>query len=309
MHRLLILASLAPLCACTSSEPSDLVLAIEDCPELIASGDVEASDAQSRGLERLNCHRLAAGLDLAGFLPLLNDGAQAHADYLDATGENGHHQAQPDHPLFTGANATARAAFQGFDLDASDYALSEVVAAQTGGAEPAASVDHWIHSVYHRAPLLAPELDGVGFGSAGDYDVMTMLWPWSAPEGLWVARWPADGATGVPSSFDSDRETPDPVLDLGVVGYPITLGVAAPDAGSGTNPHQLAVDEGATWLEGPSGRVPLRILEPSTDETLLRTVALVPEEELEAGASYRVRVVAQAGDQPIDELWSFETAE
>ena len=307
MHRTLVLASLPLLAACSAESPS-LTLLGDTCPELIASGDVDATDAQATGLERLNCHRLAAGLSLAGFRPGLNAGAQSHADYLDATGEYGHRQGQPDHPLYSGDDATARAAFGGLAIDPSTHALSEVVAMQGDGADPVAAVDHWLHSVYHRTPLLAPELVGVGFGSSGSYDVMTMLWPWSSDD-LQLALWPADGALEVPTSFDSDRETPDPAADLAVVGYPVTLGLTAPDAGTGTNPHGVVVDEAGTWMEGPGGRIAVRILQPRDDATLLRTVALLPEEPLDAGATYRVRVVAQAGEHLIDEQWSFETAE
>ena len=64
--------------------------------------------------------------------------------------------------------------------------------------------------------------------------------------------YPVDGQRDVPVDFDSDIEWPDPAPDHGVVGYPITLTVAATSATDGDNPYNLYVLDAT--LTDDSGR-------------------------------------------------------
>jgi uncharacterized protein YkwD len=273
-----------------------------------AQGDPAASSDQRSGVERLNCHRDLMGVAPAYLQSDLSAAAQAHADYIHATDEYGHSQSDPTHPLFTGVDAVERAAAQGIDVDPSFDALLEVVSFHSDGADSAVSVDDWIDSVYHRAPLALPELGGVGVGSAGVFDVMELIAPWEGGSGVDISTYPGDGQRGVPVSFDSDRESPDPAPERGVVGYPVTASFLVTTAGSGGNPYGIDVDLEATHLMGPDGEVPCAILQPSGDALLLRTVALLPHEPLAGGEVYTATVVATLPSGTVEQVWSFTTS-
>ena len=278
------------------------------CVTPAAQGDPEASSAQREGLERLNCHRDLMGLAPTFLSAELSAAAQAHAEYIAATDEYGHIESDSGHAAFTGVDASERVRAQGVEIDPLYQALMEVVSYHSEGADAAVSIDDWIDSVYHRAPLAIPELSRVGIGSATVFDVMEIVAPWQGDEDVHVAKYPGDGQRGVPTSFDSDRESPDPAPLRGVVGYPVTLSFLVREAGGGTNPYGIDVDRDATVLEGPSGPVPCDVLQPADDDILMRTVALLPHEPLTEGTSYTATVVVDLPTGPVEETWSFTTS-
>ena len=200
--------------------------------------------------------------------------------------------------LLTGAAACSGAVSAGPDV------------ASEADAPPdaAVSVDDWIDSVYHRAPLALPDIDRVGVGSAELFDVMEILAPWQGGDGVEVARYPGPGQRGVPPSFDSDRESPDPAPARGVVGYPVTISFLVGEAGGGTNPYGIDVDLDATGLDGPDGPVDCEILQPADDDFLMRTVALLPTQPLAEGSTYTATVVVDLPAGPVEESWSFTTS-
>ncbi len=320
MKTFVTIACAVALVGCGSSEgPADdtsaLAPGVEQprlrpltCVAPPAQGDPAANSATRAGVERLNCHRDLMGLEPVYLDPVLSAAAQAHADYIAATEEYGHGQSDPGHPLFTGIDARERAEFQGIDIDMSAEALLEVVSFHSDGADPALSVDDWMDSVYHRAPLALPQLSAVGVGSADVFDVMELIAPWEGGDGVTSAVYPGDGMRGVPPSFDSDRESPDPAPDRGVVGYPVTVSFLVAEAGGGTNPYGVWLDYDWIWLDGPDGPVDITILEPESDDFLMRTVALVPHEELLPGSTYFAHVEAEVAGENVVEDWSFTTS-
>lgn len=109
--------------------------------------------------------------------------------------------------------------------------------------------------------------------------------------GRWdgLVLFPPDGATGVPTAFDSDTEWPDPVPEARYVGYPVTVGVSATrDPGPDDDPYEVRVVSAS--LTGPSGPVEVRVLAPGGDPFLTQAVALVPLAELEPATAYEVAV-------------------
>ncbi len=318
MHAPRILAAVVALAGCSagappedaasgvSSEAQEPGLRPMACTTPPAQGDPAATSPQREGIQRLNCHRDLMGLAPAFLDPELGALAQAHADYVAATGEYGHVESQTGHPLFTGVDAVDRADALGVAFDPQAQALLEVVSFQDRGADPPAAVDRWVDSVYHRPPIGLPTLDGVGIGSADVFDVMEVLAPWEG-DGLDVGAYPGDGQRGIPTSFDTDRESPDPDPERGVVGYPVTLSFLMANAGGGGNPYGIEVDRDATRLDGPDGEVPCTILEPADDDVLLRTVALLPHDPLAADTTYTATVVLELAAGPVEEQWSFTT--
>jgi len=275
------------------------------CGSAAPTGDPDASQAQIDGLWRLNCHRRLAGLPEASLDPLLNRSAQAHADYMLATGEYGHEQSDPGHPSWTGTTAEDRAAAAGYALDTSGDQLAEVIGFRSEGADAVFAVDNWINTVYHREPLLVPQLGAIGFGEAGIYDVMELVAPWSDPQ-VELAIYPARGQSDVPTTFDSDTETPDPVPDAGLVGPPITVSVLADGWTADHDPYALTVVS-ASLVTTAGTAVPVTVRTPAEDPWLMRMVALIPLEPLTGSTTYEVEVtLAVAGVERV-ESWAFAT--
>ena len=108
--------------------------------------------------------------------------------------------------------------------------------------------------------------------------------------------YPADGQTGVPTTFNSDIEYPDPAPDQGNVGPPITVTVGeATMDGPDHNPHDLHLVSAS--LVGPDGELDLLTLEPEEDEWISFTVAAVPIAPLMPATEYEMEMVVFFGGE------------
>ena len=86
---------------------------------------------------------------------------------------------------------------------------------------------------------------------------------------------------------------PDPDPDRGLIGYPISVTVAAPDAGDAdADPYDLRLLDAE--LYGPDG-VPIDIvhIDPSTDGYLYTMVAIWTEGPLDANTLYEANLTVQ----------------
>lgn len=278
------------------------------------SGDPDATEAQLAAAARLACHRQAAGLSILTLSPALQAAAQAHADYMDATGLYGHDEADASHPRFTGEDALARVLAADYPADLAAHRLDEAIAFDDGGMSASGAVDLWISTVYHRLPFLHPLATELGLGIRGSYAVAVVVGRWDTSQAggggsLTWGLYPAEGQSGVPVSLDSDRESPDPAPDHGVVGFPVTAAFGAAEWGEDpSDPYALEVDLARSGIQDAAGRPVLTLLlEPGADPHLLDAVALLPMEPLAEGARYRVTLgIAVAGEE-LDLAWSFVT--
>ncbi len=271
-------------------------VSLEDACELSDPGYEDPSDAALEALDRANCYRSLLGLEPGVLEERLDAASQAHAEYMDGEGVLAHAE-DPEVEGFTGEQVWDRIAAAGWD-DQVGLLISEVVAE---GPEPAAAVDLWVDSVYHRSPFTAPEWVAAGFGSAGAYSSMAFVMPYPQQRDVAVA-YPVNGQVDVPTSFDSDTESPDPAPGHGVVGYPVTVSVSSTDAESG-----LRLDSGQ--IRGPGGAIDVIELDPTNDESLYDMVALVPTEPLEPGTAYEAELgVSWGGERQTLEI-HFETRE
>lgn len=279
----------------------------EACAPVTDSGDPSASDGELAGLVRLNCYRNLLGLPTVRMHPALNAAARAHAAYMDTNDSYGHQETDPSAPGFTGEWVADRALAAGYAWDATLDDVEEVVAVSTEGADAARSIDRWIDTVYHRVPLAQPEIVEVGLGQAGDFDVLVVVAPWEPPGTLRRLAFPADGQFGVPTSFDSDLESPDP-SPLGVVGYPLSVTVQGPWTGPFEDPHTLRLAPATSSLTGPDGPVSFVVLDPSNDASLREFAFLLPDAPLAAGASYDMVLSGTAEGVEFRIESTFETA-
>jgi uncharacterized protein YkwD len=279
----------------------------EACADIVDPGDPTATAGEIEGLVRLNCYRRLVGLDEIRMDPALNDASRSHSAYQDAVGMLTHEEADTTQADYTGQWGSDRATAAGYVYDAADTYIQEVVAVRSSGANAALAVDVWIETVYHRVPLLRPQVDAVGLGQAGQFDSMLLASPWEAGT-LLSAVYPADGQFGVSTSFDSDTEWPDPAPTRGVVGQPISIQFQGPWTGPFEDPFLLTIDTAATALTGPDGPVPCDLLTPSNDTELRGSAFLLPHEPLAPDADYTARFVGEVNGTAFDETVGFSTA-
>jgi uncharacterized protein YkwD len=117
--------------------------------------DRYSADLDEKMLARVNAARKAAGLNPVRLDAELSRGCQSHARYLSlnhnrtaAHGMAVHHQ---------------EANLPGASPEGARAAKESVIAVVL---DPQTCVDGWLSTLYHRIPLLAPELERIGFGHA-----------------------------------------------------------------------------------------------------------------------------------------------
>jgi len=179
--------------------------------------DVRAPSEFAAALLALNQARANAHKGSALEIPLvaleeeLGHGAEAHARYLVQNPAQqrlwpGAHEEYPDRPGFSAEGA----------LSASRSLLAY-------GEAPAAAVESWLGTFYHRLPLLDPGLFGVGFGRSKGVlvvDVRSLVTPVTRDH---VALWPMPDALDVPRAFQPEFPNPVPQSDMNQLGFPVTV--------------------------------------------------------------------------------------
>jgi hypothetical protein len=179
-----------------------------------APGGAGPFDAALRLLNQARADALSGQspeIPLVTLDPELSRAAELHARYLTLN---------PDQKARWPAAHEEYAGAPGFTPEGS-LAGGRAVIAFTG--DPVNAVESWLGTFYHRLPLLAPGLFGVGFGASEEVVVLDagslVLAPWQDH----VVRWPLDGAEGVPRAFVPELPNPVPREDMARLGYPISL--------------------------------------------------------------------------------------
>jgi hypothetical protein len=282
MHRLGLL--LFVLVGCTTIKDDDDAGGL--CPSTPFDPDV-TSTAAAEALAQSNEYRTLMNLGAGVLHPQLDEASQSHADYMACLGMITHQQEEGTEG-FTGEWVWDRMKNAGYPLEPG-RAWSEVVA---DGYSAAEAVDGWVGSVYHRIPFTMPYWVEVGFGMTDSFTAMAIVTPY--PDGPRAAvMYPVDGQSDVPIDFNSDWEVPDPDPERGIVGYPITVTVAAPTAApTMEDPYELRLLD--ALLLGPDGEtVEIVAIDPSDDPHLYTMVAIWPVEPLAPGAEYEATMTVQ----------------
>ncbi len=284
------------------------------CPAEYPALEMVPTGAQDEAWRWINCYRNLASVEL---VPLSAGGALAtdrHAAYMDETTEYGMVETQTSATNYSGYDALERLGAAGDEVDLADYSIYEMVV-RTGNGEAVdarKAVDAWVNTVYHRPPLMRPRLDAVGVGFGGQYGDMIAVGPWdTVAEGgqLLTARYPAPGQAGVPTTFHSDAEYPDPAPGANEVGSPISVTFQAGHWHDSDNHFDIELDPTGCSVTARGGEpVDLMLLDPENDGELVSTIVLLPEEPLEPGVTYDVEVSASIAGTPWSKDWTFTTA-
>jgi hypothetical protein len=263
------------------------LLASKDPREQIAGALLYSIRNILAALQRLNDHRLAAGVAPVGLSGDLTYGAFLHSRYL-ANEDPAKIQGMAMHD----------------EVDGSPWKSAEGLRAARNGCISSfildCAVDQLMATLYHRVPMVAPDLARVGIGhwekNAQYFSVIDVQ---SARDKTPRApvMVPADGQKGVPVRF-AVGETPDPRPKeaTGIVGYPITLSWY----GGGEAAAALKDARGAEvecWVSTP--KAPANASRPDNASS----VCLIPKKPLKAASAYTVTVTAGGKTWS----WSFTT--
>ena len=253
----------------------------------------KAEPPDEQALRLLNHYRQLAGLTPVKLDRKLSAGCMEHANYMlqnqgtDAmVGLNPHTQRSS----LPGASAAGAACAKAADLfpRVSDLGVA---------------IDVWMAGMYHRRPMLDPQLEriGVGYARLPDGMLTAALRFENAGRraGTWPVAYPADKQTDVP--LDYGAEFPNPIPNQGTGGYAITLqfppfdkvtGVTAKLTDAKGNPVQF-------FLSDPE--------HPATSFGQFGVICLIPKLSLQAQNAYIIRIDATWNGKPGTWTWSFST--
>jgi hypothetical protein len=262
---------------------------------VMLGGVARAGASPEQGvLTRVNAYRAAAGLPAVVLDPALSKGCMEHAQYMKLNRNTPAMEglaAHKQNPKLPGATPGGAACAKAADL-------------YPGVASLEGAVDGWMAGLYHRRPVLDPEVVrvGVGYARLDDGSFMAALMfddEAGKNAALWPVAYPAKGQADVPMTFG--HEVPDPVPGGVAAGYPITLQFPAFDE---------VTEVKATLVNDAKKPVRFYLSDPEHPATSFGqygVVCLIPREPLLASSTYHVTVSATWKGKPGKWSWSFTT--
>jgi Cysteine-rich secretory protein family len=253
----------------------------------------KAESPDEQALRLLNHYRQLAGLTPVKLDRKLSAGCMEHANYMvqnqgtDAmVGLNPHTQ----RPNLPGASAAGAACAKAADLF-------------PGVSDLGVAIDAWMAGMYHRRPMLDPQLEriGVGYARLPDGMLMAALRFENATlrRGGWPVAYPADDQTDVPLEYGT--EFPNPIPNHGTGGYAITLQFPPFDKVTGVSAKltEAAGKPIEFFLSDPE--------HPATSFGQFGVVCLIPKQSLQPQHAYSVQIDATWKGKPGRWTWSFST--
>ena len=264
-----------------------LVLLITNAPQ----ANAEPPDEQA--LRLVNHYRQLAGLTPVKLDPQLSAGCMEHANYMvqncgtDAMAGLSAHTQRPNLP---GASAAGAACAKAADL------FPKV-------ADLRIAIDGWMAGMYHRRPMLDPQLERIGVGYARLPDgMLTAALRFENAlrrNGNWPVAYPADKQTDVPLNYGA--EFPNPIPDHRTGGYPITLQFP---------PFEKVTGVSATLSDAKGSPVDFFLSDPEHPATSFGqfgVICLIPKQSLQAESAYTVQIDATWTGKPGAWKWGFST--
>jgi Cysteine-rich secretory protein family len=253
----------------------------------------KAESADEQALRLVNHYRQRAHLTPVTLDQKLSAGCMEHANYMAQNlgteamaGLNAHSQ-RPDLP---GASAAGAACAKAADLFPKVSNLG-------------VAIDGFMAGLYHRRPMLDPQLERIGVGYArlpdGMLTAALRFENATRKRGGWPVAYPADKQADIPLEYGA--EVPNPIPNHGSGGYPITLQFPPFDKVTGVS-AALGDAQGnpiAFFLSDPE--------HPATSFGQYGMICLIPKQSLQAQQSYSVRINATWKGKPGSWTWSFST--
>jgi uncharacterized protein YkwD len=239
---------------------------------------------------KVNAHRRAARLRPVALDLELSRGCFAHARYLVLNA---------GHPSTQGLGMhNEDAKLPGYTAEGRRTGRDSVIAT---GVPPAASVEDWMATFYHRVPLLEPDLGRIGFGFArgGPNGWVTVLNASTSHGREPAVLFPGDGQKDVSLRLSTDEETLAalPEAKGREAGYPITASFQTGRTIERAEVSLLAEQgkEVAVWTIARA-------------RGAASTICAVPREPLRPGTTYTVKMSARVAGRAWSEAWTFTTA-
>ena len=275
----------------------------EDEPPIAPDGDLTASQAEA--LTRVDWYRKNIGAPAIEMVSEINDACQAHADYYathakayqkDEIPGGVHNESKDVAPGFTGVGFGDRMTAAGY----TGQPGWEIIAFL---GSPAAAVDSWMETVYHRIPIVSPDAVHVGYGlhtGGAAIDVMDFgRGAWKDQELVVVYPWPDQ--TGVPRSWSGNEGPQPPAPKSGYPSGPVVTATTATGAQLKITGHTLT---------GPGGADVPHVWHPKGANGFMEaTWALYADEPLKGTTNYTVTLDGNLKGQPWSRTWSFTTGQ
>lgn len=291
----------APVLPTPSSTPS--------APAPTQTWSAETQDA----LSRLNDYRQSAGTTPLALHPQLMAAAENHANYFHANRDYTGLDETPGNPGFTGSNTQERVSAAGYPIPAGRSRLCVYGATSTGDDTTSETIDGLVNTVDIRSSLLSPLWVDVGFGITEFGAAIVLGSPTCQPATSGsVILSPGPGQSSVPEIFHPPDRVLEQIPDLDpnwlkwgrsestvALGTPISIGRGV-----------------ASWSSSP----PIIETAELTDQFGFRAklihhvddswIYLIPDQPLNRGQTYSVRVKGRFTEQPVanfDHTWTFTT--
>jgi len=255
------------------------------------------------GFNWFNYRRGQTGLASLARNSLIDNAALGHSNYLNLNNTVAHEQVLGK-PGFTGVNLGDRLAKAGYVVTTLQ---GEVIAgaANTSGFYLA---EELITAIYHRFVIFEPLFKEGGAGAAVNnsgyaYFTTDLAGNSSYGPGLpagQIVTYPFSGQQKVAVSFSSDNESPDPVPNQDVVGYPISVHA---NYGAVLNVATFSVRQ-----RGSATDLSVRLLRSDSDaHTPVSAAAIIPLAPLTAATTYDVSFIGKVNGANLTRNWSFTT--
>ena len=259
------------------------------------------------GYNWINYRRSQVGVATLTRSSLIDTAAQGHSDYLRANSTVSHDQIAGK-TGFTGATLGDRFVKAGYTVNrANSYAYGEVIAgaANNSGFYLA---EELITAIYHRFAIFEPVFKEGGAGAAmGNSGYAYFTADFAANNGYGpglvagqIVTYPVSNQLKVATSFSSDNESPDPVPNQDVVGYPISVHANIYDT--------LSVTAFTVRQRGAASDLTVLLLQHATDaQTPVAAAANIPMSPLIANTAYDVSFSGRLNGSNVSRTWSFTT--
>ena len=246
-------------------------------------------------MEEVNRVRRAGGLGCVAHSPEIAFAAERHCQYY--TNNTGKCTAKPHREMAECKSFMAETFVDRLQMASYPGSARFEVMAYVGHGQ--VSVGQWLDSVWHRIPILSPDVDQAGYGQVGRCDTMDFgnTTDTSVPKNI---VYPYDGQVGVPVSF-SGRESPEPPAPPQgwPSGYPITLYA-----------NGMTVTEHSISVDGSNTTLPHTFLAPGDARAyglLVDEFFLYTDRPLAAKTRHRVRLAGTQNGAPAVFEWTFTT--